>query len=61
MTQLGLPYDFGSVMHYPLTAGSITGLKTILPRNGTGGNNPGQRNGVSNLDVQKLNRLYCGQ
>ena len=58
---MGLPYDFGSVMHYPLTAGSVTGFYTILPKSGTGGNTPGQRNGVSGLDVQKLNKLYCAQ
>ncbi|XP_053330338.1 embryonic protein UVS.2-like [Spea bombifrons] len=58
---LGLEYDYGSVMHYPSTAFSNTsGQATIIPKP-----DPsvpiGQRNGLSPLDVSKINRLYeCG-
>ncbi|XP_063295425.1 embryonic protein UVS.2-like [Pelobates fuscus] len=55
---LGLEYDYGSVMHYPGNAFSNTsGKNTIVPKP-----NPsvpiGQRDGVSPLDVSKINRLY---
>ncbi|CAH2326721.1 embryonic -like isoform X2 [Pelobates cultripes] len=58
---LGLEYDYGSVMHYPRYAFCNTsGQDTIVPKP-----NPsvpiGQRDGVSPLDVSKINRLYkCG-
>ncbi|XP_075463550.1 embryonic protein UVS.2-like isoform X2 [Ascaphus truei] len=58
---LGLEYDYTSVMHYPKYAFSNTsGEATILPK-------PdasvaiGQRDGLSILDISKINRLYqCG-
>ncbi|XP_063298112.1 hatching enzyme 1.2-like [Pelobates fuscus] len=55
---LGLPYDYGSVMHYPRNAFRIKGSgNTIIPKP-----NPnvaiGQRNGMSSLDVKKLNTAY---
>ncbi|XP_053305219.1 astacin-like metalloendopeptidase [Spea bombifrons] len=55
---LGLQYDYSSVMHYGRYAFSNTSDQaTIIPKP-----NPaveiGQRYGVSNLDVAKLNRLY---
>ncbi|XP_073459945.1 embryonic protein UVS.2-like [Aquarana catesbeiana] len=57
----GIEYDYGSVMHYPRTAFSVDGISaTIIPK-------PdasiaiGQRYGLSNLDVAKINKLYdCG-
>ncbi|XP_069077874.1 embryonic protein UVS.2-like [Pleurodeles waltl] len=58
---LGLEYDYSSVMHYGSYAFStIYGQKTIIPTK-----NPtaeiGQRIGVSNLDIAKINQLYkCG-
>ncbi|XP_061466832.1 astacin-like metalloendopeptidase isoform X2 [Rhineura floridana] len=55
---LGLPYDYGSVMHYgPYDFSNAAGKPTIVPT-------PnasvliGQRVGLSNLDVKKINMLY---
>uniref|UniRef100_A0A8C9G505 Metalloendopeptidase n=1 Tax=Pavo cristatus TaxID=9049 RepID=A0A8C9G505_PAVCR len=55
---LGLPYDYSSVMHYgPHTFTNTTGKATIVPV--PDGSVPiGQRLGLSNLDVAKINRLY---
>ncbi|XP_053316430.1 astacin-like metalloendopeptidase [Spea bombifrons] len=55
---LDLPYDYGSVMHYPSTAFSNpSGRTTILPKP-----DPkvpiGQTSGMSHLDVMKINKLY---
>ncbi|KAM4013573.1 embryonic protein UVS.2-like [Anomaloglossus baeobatrachus] len=61
---LGVEYDYASVMHYERDAFSnTTGQNTIIPIP-----NPsvsiGQRDGVSVLDISKINRLYqcnvCG-
>ncbi|KAM4618121.1 embryonic protein UVS.2-like [Discoglossus pictus] len=55
---LGLEYDYSSVMHYGRYAFSLTSnLATIVPKP-----NPsvpiGQRYGLSNLDIAKINKLY---
>ncbi|XP_069481458.1 embryonic protein UVS.2-like [Ambystoma mexicanum] len=58
---LGLEYDYLSLMHYPSIAFSNTsGKATIIPKPDP--NVPiGQRNGLSNLDLAKVNTLYqCG-
>ncbi|XP_078542156.1 embryonic protein UVS.2-like [Lissotriton helveticus] len=58
---LGLEYDYASVMHYGMYAFTTkSGQPTIVPKP-----NPntviGQRYGLSNLDVSKINALYqCG-
>ncbi|XP_069479379.1 hatching enzyme 1.2-like isoform X2 [Ambystoma mexicanum] len=58
---VGLEYDYSSVMHYGKYSFSNTsGQPTIIPTK-----NPfadiGQRVGLSNLDIAKINRLYnCG-
>ena len=53
------PYDYDSVMHYGPTAFSINGQNTIDTKNGE---DIGQRNGFSDLDIIGLNKLYpCGK
>uniref|UniRef100_A0A8C7Y9V9 Metalloendopeptidase n=1 Tax=Oryzias sinensis TaxID=183150 RepID=A0A8C7Y9V9_9TELE len=55
---LNLPYDFGSIMHYGTSYFSKDGSPTIQPNEGV---NIGQRKRLSQLDIQKINRLYrCG-
>ncbi|XP_072218997.1 high choriolytic enzyme 1 [Leuresthes tenuis] len=57
---LNLPYDFDSIMHYGPSYFSIDGSKTLEPKRS--GVEIGQRNHLSQLDIQKLNRLYrCGK
>ncbi|XP_075044746.1 embryonic protein UVS.2-like [Mixophyes fleayi] len=54
---LGLPYDYDSVMHYSRYAFTSNGKETIVPKLNTSVV-LGQRFGVSTLDVAKLNKLY---
>nr|WDQ39758.1 seminal metalloprotease 1 [Exorista sorbillans] len=52
-------YDYGSVMHYPATAFSINGEKTIVALKDDGSaDNMGQRRGMSKKDINKLNVMY---
>ena len=54
----GLPYDLGSVMHYPAGAFAIDRSKpAIIPKEA--GATIGQRNGFSESDVEGLNNLFC--
>ncbi|XP_063837208.1 seminal metalloprotease 1-like [Ostrinia nubilalis] len=57
VTDFGVPYDYGSVMHYPETAFSKNGNKTIIVLKDDAV--IGQRNGMSESDILKLNRMYC--
>ena len=50
------PYDYGSIMHYPATAGSRTGNPTIIPLQGNV--RIGQREGLSALDRAAIETLY---
>ncbi|EDO34721.1 predicted protein [Nematostella vectensis] len=54
---LGAPYDYGSIMHYPMFAFSSNGRATIVPKDPTA--SIGQRSGFSKVDLQQLNKLYC--
>ena len=58
-TLLDLPYDHGSVMHYPSTAFSKNGLPTITKLDGS--TDFGRIGGFSDLDVQDINKFYCGK
>ena len=59
VTTLSLPYDTGSVMHYESTAFTKNGKPTIQSLKSY--KRLGQRDGLSQLDIQKLNKLYsCG-
>ena len=53
---LGLPYDYGSIMHYPFNAFSKNGqptLRTLQPLNGK---SPYKT--LSDLDAQQTNKMY---
>lgn len=49
------PYDFESIMHYPETAFSINGQRTIVT---AAGQPIGQRNGLSKGDVGSMRLMY---
>ncbi|XP_059620601.1 zinc metalloproteinase nas-7-like [Phlebotomus argentipes] len=55
-TMFGLDYDYDSVMHYGPTAFSINGEPTIIATQP--GAVFGQRNSMSEMDIQRLNRMY---
>ncbi|XP_055853589.1 zinc metalloproteinase nas-4 isoform X2 [Episyrphus balteatus] len=55
-TGFGVPYDYGSVMHYSSNAFSTNRNPTIVPKRQ--GVKLGQRDGFSPMDVQKLNAMY---
>ncbi|XP_055599259.1 zinc metalloproteinase nas-4-like [Uranotaenia lowii] len=57
VSHFGTDYDYGSVMHYSSTAFSINGEKTIVPLRETD-KVMGQRNGMSEIDIVKINRMY---
>ncbi|CAH2068497.1 unnamed protein product, partial [Iphiclides podalirius] len=57
VTDFGVSYDYGSVMHYPEKAFSKNGNKTIIPLQD--GAKIGQREGMSESDIIKLNKMYC--
>jgi astacin (peptidase family M12A) len=50
------PYDYGSIMHYPSTAGSRSGKPTIIPRDRNA--RIGQREALSALDRSAIDTLY---
>jgi hypothetical protein len=50
-------YDFSSIMHYPATAFSKNGQPTIVP---VGGQQIGQRTGLSEGDILAVKALYPG-
>lgn len=54
-----LPYDYASVLHYGRHAFTKNGYPTIVAKNNPN-INFGQRSAASNLDIQGINRLYCG-
>lgn len=56
ITDFGVEYDYGSVLHYPPISFSINGLPTIVPKQE--GVEIGQRRGLSPKDIYKLNLMY---
>lgn len=55
---LGVPYDYGSVMHYSKTSFNIGSEPTIVTKIPHFMDVIGQRMGFSASDLTKLNRLY---
>ncbi|XP_019936134.2 meprin A subunit beta-like [Paralichthys olivaceus] len=55
---LGVPYDYGSVMHYSKTSFNIGSEPTIVTKIPSFMDVIGQRIGFSTSDLTKLNRLY---
>ncbi|XP_016896666.1 meprin A subunit beta-like isoform X2 [Cynoglossus semilaevis] len=61
-SSLGVPYDYGSVMHYSKTSFNVGSEPTIVTRIPHFRDVIGQRMGFSANDLAKLNRLYnCTQ
>ena len=58
-TVQNLPYDYGSVMHYSSHAFAKGSEPTITKLDDS--TEFGQRNGFSELDIQGINRFYCGE
>ncbi|XP_017475747.1 PREDICTED: high choriolytic enzyme 1 [Rhagoletis zephyria] len=54
----GVPYDYGSVMHYSANAFSRNGRPTIVAVRPGGNQLMGQRDGFSAFDIEKLNKMY---
>lgn len=59
ITNFGVEYDYGSVMHYGKTAFSIDGTDTIIPLKDLKGEVMGQRQRLSKSDIERINKMYC--
>ena len=61
MSTQGVPYDIGSIMHYRFNAFTNNGNPTILPLDTSIDKEQlGQRDGLSDMDLQHVQMLYCG-
>ena len=59
---LGVAYDYNSIMHYPDWAFSTNGKPTIEAVGKTGGAEIGQRDGMTAGDIEQINKYYkCEQ
>jgi hypothetical protein len=59
ISQYGIEYDYGSVMHYPPGAFSINDQPTIIAIKDIGGETMGQTVRLSDKDIARLNAKYC--
>lgn len=55
---IGEPYDYGSVMHYGFNFFSVDSKRPVIVKLMPGGKQMGQRDGFSDLDLRKINKLY---
>ena len=53
---LGVPYDYGSIMHYPWNAFSANGKKTMTPLQSLNGKTPYVA--LSDLDAKQTSLMY---
>ncbi|KAF2352511.1 Peptidase M12A [Trinorchestia longiramus] len=58
ITDFGYPYDYNSVMHYGAFAFSANGLRTIVTTDPDYAFVIGQRDGLSQIDLDKLLAMY---
>nr|QTJ24581.1 astacin [Perinereis aibuhitensis] len=56
---LGVPYDYGSVMHYSPKDGSANGKTVIEAKDPLYQSSMGQRSGLSFFDAKIVNAAYC--
>lgn len=54
----GTDYDYSSIMHYGSMAFSKNGQQTLVRLKGEGA--LGQSEGFSQIDIESINKLYCG-
>lgn len=59
ISNFGVPYDYDSVMHYPATAFSVNGEKTIITLDPEA--EIGQRTHLSEYDISRFNAMYCAE
>lgn len=59
ISNFGVEYDPTSVMHYSAWGFSRNGFATIVPHDITLINIMGQRTGMSDKDISRLNSMYC--
>jgi hydrogenase maturation factor HypF (carbamoyltransferase family) len=59
ISQFGVEYDYGSMMHYSRTAFSINGSDTIVAIRDLGDNIMGQRLRQSDKDIARINNMFC--
>lgn len=55
---LGTPYDLRSIMHYGSRSASRNGELTIVPKDGANVEDIGQRDGLSDGDIKRINTKY---
>uniref|UniRef100_A0A0N5BYM3 Zinc metalloproteinase n=1 Tax=Strongyloides papillosus TaxID=174720 RepID=A0A0N5BYM3_STREA len=56
---LGLPYDYGSIMHYDMFAFSKNKEPTLLPKHMLYNHTMGHIHKLSFIDIKTINLLYC--
>uniref|UniRef100_A0A0N5C2U3 Metalloendopeptidase n=1 Tax=Strongyloides papillosus TaxID=174720 RepID=A0A0N5C2U3_STREA len=55
----GLPYDYGSIMHYDMLASSKNNEPTLIPKHVLYAHTIGHVQKLSFIDIKTINLLYC--